>query len=541
MADDEVRTEGSEEEGYLLQFSADGVFLTIYPLTVIDSAVITRILDEYQAEDYDEGDIVRIIKSASGEPEKIADKYTAPKKNADTDEAVPEEYAKIFVDVSKDRMEAVVRFDLTYGSKLPTADMVRDALKEKKVVYGIDEEAIEKGVQSASFFVAATGIPPKHGQNAVIERKFDLSDVGKPKIGANDRANYKDLNLFHLVKRNTLLAVRIPHTDGVPGKDVYGNTVAAKNGRPVPMPVGKNTKVIEDNKLVAAIDGQIIDKKSTIAVDPHLVLNSGVNVATGSIDFTGSVEIKGNVEQGFVVKATGDVEISGTVNGSIIEGRNVFIKGGVNGMNRARIKAAEDVRMAFAESADVEARRDIYVSDVVLHTDLRAGKKIILEGKKAQIVGGKTEAGEEIRVNSLGNSSQVITRVSVGIDPNLQGQYKETVARYKEGKKRLQQVTQMLATLSKMDISKLSEDRLEQINQLTRSQFPLAGQIRRDETTIKKLEQELADMKHGKIRVAGTIYPGVRVSINSIQKQFLSEAKHCQLSLEDEVIVISPY
>lgn len=538
---DEILTEGGEDEGYLLQFSTEGVFLTVYPLTSVDSSLIKKILEEYQVEGYDENDITRIISVADGEPEKIADSFTAPGKFEDVIEEIPNAYARIIVDVSKDRMEAVVRFDATYGTLVPTVDMIKQALAEKKVIFGLNEEAITEGAKSLTFFVAANGIPPKHGQNAVIERKFDLSDTGKPKIGSNDRADFKNLNLFHLAKRNDLLAVRIPHTEGIPGKDVYGNTVAAKNGRPVPMPVGKNTKVIEENKLIAAIDGQIVDKKSTIAIDPHLVLKSGVNVATGSIDFTGSVEIKGNVEQGFVVRATGDIDISGTVNGSIIEGRNIFIKGGVNGMNRARIKAQEDVRMAFAESADVEAGRDIYISDVVLHTDLRAGKKIILEGKKGNLVGGKTEAGEEVRAVTLGNSAHVVTRIAVGVDPSLQGRYKETVARYKESKKRLQQVTQMLATLSKMDISKLSEDRLEQINQLTRSQFPLAGQIRRDEQAIKKLEQELADMKHGKIVVSGTVYPGVRIAINSIQKQFLNEVKHVQLSLEDEVVVMTSY
>lgn len=538
---DEVLIEGSEDEGYLLQFSGEGVFLTIYPLVSVDSGFITQILEEYQVEGFDEGEVMRIIGEATGEPEKIADKYVNPGKFNEYQEELPEQYVRIFVDVSKDRMEAIVRYDATYGTKLPTVEMIKEALAEKKVVFGLDEEAIEKGVKSLTYFVAARGIPPKHGENAVIERKFDLSDIGKPKIGSGDRADYKDMNLFHLVKRNDLLAVRIPHTEGVPGKDVYGNTVAAKNGRPLPMPVGKNTKVIEDNKLIAAIDGQIVDKKSTIAVDPHLVLKSGVNVGTGSINFTGSVEIKGNVEQGFVVKATGDIDISGTVNGSVIEGRNIFIKGGVNGMNRAKIKAQEDIRMTFTESADIEAGRDIYIADVALHTDIRAGKKIILEGKKGSLVGGKAEAGEEVSAVTLGNTAHVITRVAVGIDPNLQNRYKETVTRYKEGKKRLQQVTQMLATLSKMDMSKLSEDRLEQINQLTRSQFPLAGQIRRDETAIKKLEQELADVKNGKIRVSGTIYPGVKVSVNSVQKQFLNEAKRCQLCLEDEIIVTKPY
>ena len=219
----------------------------------------------------------------------------------------------------------------------------------------------------------------------------------------------------------------------------------------------------------------------------------------------------------------------------------MFIGGGVNGMNRTKIKAQEDIRAAFLEMADVEANRDIYVVDVALHSHLRAGKKIVLEGKKGQLTGGMAEAGEEIRAVSLGNAANIITRVAVGVDPNVQNQYKEACARYKENKQRLQQVTQTLNTLSKIDIKRLPEERIEQINALTRSQFPLAGQIRKDEKLIKQLEQELAEMKNGKILVSNTLYSGVRVSINSVQRHFHSEAKRCSLTVKDGAVVIGPY
>ena len=58
---------------------------------------------------------------------------------------------------------------------------------------------------------------------------------------------------------------------------------------------------------------------------------------------------------------------------------------------------------------------------------------------------------------------------------------------------------------------------------------------------IKKLEQELAEMKHGRIAVSDTIYQGVRTSINSIQKHFNSEAKHCTLTVRDDAVMIDPY
>ena len=545
-----TRTVGGKDAGYLFEFTSEGVFLTVYPSTEDDLQFelsdMRQILQDYNVLDYDIALLSRVVREASGKPEKLSGSFTEPLPSAEGDEDAPRNsldstFANIIVEVSKDRMQATVRFDLSVGTRLPTADMVMEALQAKNIVFGLDSEAIEEGVKSSFPFVVAHGIPPVHGENARIERRFDLGVKGRPVVMQYDKVDYKNLNLFVLAKRNDVLAVRVPQTQGTPGKNVYGDEVPARNGRPIPMPVGKNTKVIGENELVATIDGQIVDKKSTIGVDPHLVMKSGVNVGTGSVDFNGSVEIKGNVEQGFTVKATGDIEISGMVSGAVIEGRNVFIGGGVNGMNRTKIKAEEDIRVAFVETADMEANRDIYVVDVALHSHLRAGKKIILEGKKGQFTGGKAEAGEEVRAVSIGNAASVVTRVAVGIDPNLQNQYKEACVRYKEGKKRLQQVTQMLNTLGKIDISRLPEERIEQINALTRSQFPLAGQIRRDEKLIKQLEQELAEMKHGKILVSDTIYPGVRVSINSIQKHFNSEAKHCALNVRDDAVAIDPY
>lgn len=550
-----VRTAGGMESGYLFEFTPKGVFLTVYPSTDTDVKFelsdMRQVLQDYNVLDYDIGLLSRVVREAAGRPVKLSGEFTAPPlsygdgeeagKNGTPVSNLEETYAGIVVEVSKDRMQATIRFDKTVGLKVPTTKMVLDALKENNVVFGIDPSVVEIGTKSMMPFIAAQGVPPVHGENARIERRFDLSLKGRPATDQNDRVDFKNLNLFVLAKRNDVLAVRVPQTQGTPGTNVYGDEVTARNGRPTPIPAGKNTKIIGDNELVATIDGQIVDKKTTISVDPHLVLDKGVNIGTGNVDFNGSVEIKGNVEQGFSVKATGDIEITGTVNGAIIEGRNVFINGGVNGMNRTKIKAKEDIRAQFIEMADAEANRDIFVTDVSLHSHLRAGKRVILEGKRGQIAGGMVEAGEEVRAVNIGNTANVVTRISVGVDPNLQVQYREACARYKDNKKRMQQITQMLNTLSKIDIKSLPEERVEQINALTRSQFPLAGQIRRDEKLIKQLEQELAEMKHGKILVSNAIYSGVRISINSIQRHFNSEVRRCSLTMKDDNVVIGPY
>ena len=550
---------GGEDAGYLLEFLQDGVFVTVYPSDgtemLFELSDVRQTLQDNGVIDYDVIELSKIIREAAGERRKLADEFVEvmPEEEEDVsgaqdnesaaqeEEISSEEVAGIIIDISRDQMIATVRYDTSKGTKLPTEADIKAALDEKGVVFGINEETIKNGVRSLTPFVAAEGKQVQHGENARIERKFDLSQKNMPKIDEFNRADYKDMGLFVLVKKGDLLAVRIPQTEGTPGKNIFGLDVPARTGRPIPMPQGKNTEVRNENELYATIDGQIVDSTRKIDIDPHLDIRSSVGTGTGNIDFTGSVSIKGNVEAGFVVKATGDIEIGGMVNGAEVYGRNVVIKGGINGQNRGIVKAVEDVQAQFAENANIEAGRDVSIIDAILHSNVRAGNRVYVEERRGIITGGSVAAGEEIRCKMAGNAAAVVTRMAVGVDPTVQQRYIEICRECKEDRGRLKQITQMLNTLSKIDVSRLPQQRIDQINTLTRSQFPLAGKIKRAEKEIQALEEAMGRMKDGKIRVADTLYPGVRITINSVIMNVQSIVRRCLLTVKDERVNIGTY
>ena len=261
-------------------------------------------------------------------------------------------------------------------------------------------------------------------------------------------------------------------------------------------------------------------------------IQGSVGVGTGNIDFDGTVTITGDVTQGFYVKATGDIEVKGSINGAEVIGRNIVVGGGLTGAERGKIQSQENVTIAFVENALIEAGGNITIMKFALHSTLRAGQRIILEGRQGQLTGGIATAGEEVSARYIGNNAHVVTRVAVGVDPNLQKEYHEVCKNYKEGKKKLLHITQTLNTLAKIDINTLPQSRVDQINALTRSQFPIAGQLKRDEKKIKELEEKLAEMKHGKVRADDTIFPGVRLSINNVVKNVQEVYRHCTMYLD---------
>ena len=536
-----IRTVGGQEAGYLFEFREDGVYLTVYPNegdnSLFELSDMQQVLTEYGAAEYDAALLAKVVRSADGKPYRIAEHFVVPV------EEVPSQPTemKYTIEVSKDHMEVKVRLDYRPGTIAPAFETIMGALQEKKIVYGIDEEAIRKGLEGESDFIAARGKPQENGRDAEIKRNFSLQEKGKPAKMQYDKVDYKNLNLFVIARKGQVLVERIPHTSGTPGMTVFGNEVKPRAGKMRPLPAGKNTEVKDENFLIAAMDGQIVDNGSKINIDPQLSIKDDVGVGTGDIDFVGAVEINGSVQAGFKVKATGDISVKGMVNGGTVTGRNVYVAGGVQGMNRGTITAEEDVRVGFAENATIEAGNAIFIDDVALHSELRAGRLLAVEGKRGLIAGGYVAAGKEIRAKTIGNQAYTATKVVVGVNPMIQRKYQETCRSYAAAKKQLAQLTKTLNTLGKVDLTKLPPHRAAQISELTRAQFPLAAQVEREEKLIRELEDQIAQMKEGRVRVSDKIYPGTKIVINSVMKNVQAEEQHCTMTVVDDQVQVSPY
>lgn len=556
MAEERKSAEvGGKSAGYLFEFKPDGVFLTVYPTEdsemLFELSDMRQILKEYGVTDYDMGELARAVRAADGEPCKLATHFEASVSPPSTrkEEAAPEEIVdnremmSYQLEVSKDRMTVTMKINRQPGQRPPTKEEILKDLAGRRITFGIDEEAIERGLEHGAQTVIAKGKPPEAGKDAKIIRKFNAEQKGKLAEDKYGRVDYKNLNLFILAKKGDILAERVPHTMGVEGTNVFGDTIKSKPGKPKPVPAGKNTEIQDENFVVATIDGQIVEANNKFSVDPRLEIKGDIGVGTGNIDFVGAVDVSGSVQQGFKVKATGTVSINGGVNGGVVEGYNVVIKGGIIGAGPGKgvVVAQEDVQAAFVENGTIEAGGEIQISDVVLHSDLRAGIRIIVEGKRGLVTGGYLAAGEEICAKVIGNPALVASRLVVGVNPSLQKRYQAACKEYSESKKKLKQLTQALNTLGKIDVSMLPPQRAEQIAQLTRSQFPLAGQVERSERLIKELEEQIAQMKNGRIRVSDRVYPGQKLIVNSIVKHIQTEEQHCTFQVEDDEVKVGPY
>lgn len=146
--------------------------------------------------------------------------------------------------------------------------------------------------------------------------------------------------------------------------------------------------------MYAAIDGLVTKTdRDKLNVFPVYEVNGDVDYNIGNIDFVGTVVIRGNILTGFRVKASGDIRVTGGIEGAEVESDgSIEITGGVIGSNKGYVKAGRNIRCSFVQEGNVIAYEDITVTQSIMHSNVRAGKSVRCLGAKGLIVGGIVQA-----------------------------------------------------------------------------------------------------------------------------------------------------
>lgn len=539
MSDNERFLEQTDDkisclDGYFnISTDDQGVYLAVYPPQGVGHPVkIPQVIENLAGRGISKVDnalLLRVVKEAMGIPVKIAEKPA---------EVEPE----IQILVARDRMEASLQVDLPKGCRPVTVEEITSKAKNSGIVYGIDLAAIESAIaRPGSTVVCAKGLRPVDGANAYITYYIDLENKGRPVELEDGRVDFKNLNMFTTVQKDELLAEKVPPTPGSSGIDLLGNEVPPKPGRDVMLPIGKNVYAVEGIKIYAAQAGQLVAVNNKINVIPVIEVKGDVDLSTGNIDFIGSVLVQGSVQTGFTVKAEGNVEIAGNISGGIVEGKNVTVRMGIQGMHRGYIKATENVVAKYIENANVYAGKDVIVSDVILHSKIKAAKRVVVEDRRGLIAGGQISAGEEIRAKIIGTASATNTEIEVGVNPQLREEYQEIRKEVRKLEFNLEQTQKALTILRAMDQNCLPPEKREMLLKLTKAQFHLIGQIETMRNRIAEIELALEEMRYGHIKVADIVYPGVKLVVGTLVKPVRDSIKFASFYAEDGEIKAGSY
>lgn len=452
------------------------------------------------------------------------------------------------VHISGNFMEASLELEPPLGEgKWPTKSDAFAALHAEGIIYGVMEEVIDEILQYGLTEprVVAKGKPAEPGVDAQINILFETGTVWKFAEDVEDSAkvDYRNIQTIQTVRTGEVLAEKIPATKGEPGFDIYGRTINPQPGKDKFIKLGKNVAWTEDNlKIVSKIDGEPNYVMNQINVFPVHEVHGDVNFKSGNITFPGSLIIRGNVDSGFRVEADGDITINGSVEAADIRaGGNITIRGGITGREKCYISCGGDFAAKYVEYAKIDCDGTVTVKEAIMHCEVNANSKVLVEMGKGLIVGGVVRAGEEISVKTVGSKFGTATELEAGVRPKLKIEFQQLEAQLAANKENLDKAEKAIAILEKMP--HLPPERYEMYQNLRITVDSLRNEIAVAEARRKEIMEEILVLSkgRGKIKIKDTLFPGIKATIAGAISIVRDEYKRVCLVYSEGEIKMLPY
>lgn len=462
--------------------------------------------------------------------------------------------ASLSIEIAQDEMQAFVRMiPPRAGGRTLEEEQVIQSLSQRGIVEGVKKEEITRMLDEEIYHnpvEVAKGALPVNGEDAKIEFKFRTSNdaLVLTEDEKTHKMDFHNLNLVENVVVGQVLAVRIPASKPQPGRTVTGKKLEAKPGKDLPIPIGKNCKLEENgNKAVSEINGQVQLVKGLIVVDPIYEVQGDVGLSTGNIVFLGSVLVRGNVDDGFTIKAAGNIDIRGSVGKSKLEAEgDVYLRQGCAGKDDAEVIAGHDIYAKFVEHAKMlKAENDIIITEGLMHSKVMAGKRVVCNGKRAQIVGGEVLAGEEVNAKTIGSPSYTETVIEVGIDPKSREEMVLLTTERADLREKSKEVSLNVNTLmeqKKAMRGKLAPEKEELLLTLSTQRDEMSRRLTEVEERINQIKSYLDALEEkGKVAVQKTCYPKVKIMVRNAGLEVKDEFSYVTFVQEGGNIKVLPY
>lgn len=344
---------------------------------------------------------------------------------------------KAEVTVSADKMVASMKITAAWGGKEISLTDVLNCLKSNKIKMGLSKPKIQALLSQLNFLPPgessqndiAQGKAPIHGTNARIERKVSLARerLLQPQEREDGTVDMRNLGAMIMVKPKDLLMEKKPATTGTPGYTVHGDVILQKPGQDKPMNPGDGTEFDPKDpyRLIANVAGQPVETKTGMQVDDVLQIKD-VDVRYGNVDFKGSILISGDVHEGMVVKASGDITVMGFVDSATLHAAgDVIVSKGIIGRQikanelSTKITAEGQICAQFVQYSELTAKGNVLVTKQLLHSNTRSDLVITVSDQTARrgdLIGGQATAGHGIHAVIIGAKVGTKTELFCAMD-----------------------------------------------------------------------------------------------------------------------------
>ncbi|MFT4107915.1 MAG: FapA family protein [Lacrimispora sp.] len=326
--------------------------------------------------------------------------------------------------ISKDGMAAWIYVipPFNNGRNINEKDL-RAVLSQNHVTTGILEDALksiandliyDRSVLVAKGKLARNGVDGSISDHykRVLHLEFEEDEKGS--------VDYKHLNNIQAVKEGEPVCEITRAVPGQNGTTVTGGPYPCTiKGTEIPVPAGRNTVLNKEGTLlISQKTGHVTFSNGKFHVDPILKVNGNIDNSTGNLDYDGDIFISGDVRNGFSIKATGSIDIRGSVEGAVITaGGSITIASGMSGNGKGVLTSDSHIKCRYLEHCCVSAGGSVYAESII-NSKVESGQDIVVTSGIGAIIGGTLLATNNIDARIIGSKvRRLITELIIANTP----------------------------------------------------------------------------------------------------------------------------
>ena len=403
--------------------------------------------------------------------------------------------ARIIVSVAENNMSASLSVIPPEGSGcLPTKESLIHELEEKGVVKGISDKTLKSILEKTGreelvtdCIVAEASIP--------YEDQTALKFLVNIKMGSGNPVP---------VEVGDPIALIIPKEgDSSLGFDIYGEKLIEDDENSLTIDDHINTEENDEGKrLVAAEKGLLFLEQNKLYIRNKQTIKGDISRTEGNVKFPGTIEVLGSVLSGIFINAGGDLKVRDVVEASLLSsGGSILIGKGVKGDRKAVLRANNNINLGFAENTNLMSNGNISYKKALMNCQVKCNGKIVSQGEKTRIMGGKIKVKNGLTAYSIGSERGAPTSISFGQDYLVEDQINVMT-------KEIEQITQQLETLETMMKTAEHKGQQKKLIALRKKKFHFL-KIQEKKVVKNFLMKDKFELHFdSEIRVDGTIFPG---------------------------------
>ena len=317
--------------------------------------------------------------------------------------------------ISKNRMAAwlYVIPPLNGGQDIDEIQL-KAILAQEHVTAGILDEALKELIEGPVYcraVLVAKGILARNGVDGTIKDYYER--ILKPEFKEDEKGtiDFRDLNMVQSVKEGGIICEITPAVPGENGMTVTGQPYPYKvKGTDAKIPSGHNTTLNKDRTLlISQKAGHVTYVNDRFQVEPVLKIDGNIDGNIGNLDYDGNILISGDVKNGFTVKASGSIEIRGSVESARITAKGpITVFKGVLGNGQGVLTSGSHIKCGYLEHCTVVAGGNVYANSII-NSKVESGQDIVATSGTGVIVGGSLMAAGAIRAHIIGSKLNCIT------------------------------------------------------------------------------------------------------------------------------------